>query len=130
MSQEIELVGKIGSMALIRREDLDIDYNIFSRLGHDLRPGMIWVSSGATEIGRLDYMRRNGGEVLHGDPEEVVAQSAALAALMGKLVVEDCLAAAAPAKPAPPQKKPAAKAQAQKGEPAEAQKEPAGQNMK
>lgn len=60
----------------------------------------------------------------------VVAQSAALAALMGKLVVEDCLAAAAPAKPAPPQKKPAAKAQAQKGEPAEAQKEPAGQNMK
>ena len=70
MSQEIELVGKIGSMALIRREDLDIDYNIFSRLGHDLHPGMIWVSSGATEIGRLDYMRRNGGEVLHGDSEE------------------------------------------------------------
>ena len=71
MSQEIELVGKIGSMALIRREDLDIDYNIFSRLGHDLHPGMIWVSSGATEIGRLDYMKRNGGKALEGaDPEE------------------------------------------------------------
>lgn len=38
---QFELVGKIGSMALIRREDQDIDYNIFSRLGAELRPGMI-----------------------------------------------------------------------------------------
>lgn len=66
---EFELVGKIGSMALIRKEDSDIDYNIFSRLGSDLRPGMIWVTSGATEIGRLDYMKRTGHE-LHGDPEQ------------------------------------------------------------
>jgi len=28
----ISLVIKIGSMALIRKEDNDIDYNIFSRL--------------------------------------------------------------------------------------------------
>ena len=53
MASPIELVGKIGSMALIRREEKDIDYNIFSRLGAELRPGMIWVSSGAVEIGRL-----------------------------------------------------------------------------
>ena len=26
---DFELVGKIGSMALIRKEDMDIDYNIF-----------------------------------------------------------------------------------------------------
>lgn len=64
-----DLVGKIGSMALIRREDNDIDYNIFSRLGSDLKPGMIWVTSGATEIGRLDYMKRTGRE-LCGDPEQ------------------------------------------------------------
>ena len=51
-----DLVGKIGSMALIRKEDNDIDYNIFSRLSSELKPGMIWVSSGATEIGRLDYI--------------------------------------------------------------------------
>ena len=57
---DCELVGKIGSMALIRRTDQDIDYNIFARLGADLKPGMIWVSSGATEIGRLDYLKRNG----------------------------------------------------------------------
>ena len=57
---DCELVGKIGSMALIRREDQDIDYNIFARLGAELRPGMIWVSSGATEIGRLDYLKRGG----------------------------------------------------------------------
>ena len=57
---DCELVGKIGSMALIRKEDQDIDYNIFSRLGAELKPGMIWVSSGATEIGRLDYYKRNG----------------------------------------------------------------------
>ncbi|MBQ9307861.1 MAG: uridylate kinase, partial [Clostridia bacterium] len=45
------------------------DYNIFSRLGAELRPGMIWVTSGATEIGRLDYMKRTGME-LTGDPEQ------------------------------------------------------------
>ena len=29
MEYQFELVGKIGSMALIRQEDRDIDYNIF-----------------------------------------------------------------------------------------------------
>ena len=33
MAYQFDLVGKIVSMALIRREDRDIDYNIFSRLG-------------------------------------------------------------------------------------------------
>ena len=69
MSYSFDLVGKIGSMALIRREDRDMDYNIFSRLGSELKPGMIWVTSGATEIGRLDYMKRTGCE-LCGDPEQ------------------------------------------------------------
>ena len=69
MDYAFELVGKIGSMALIRKEDQDIDYNIFSRLGSELRPGMIWVTSGATEIGRLDYIKRTGCE-LCGDPEQ------------------------------------------------------------
>ena len=63
MQYDFELVGKIGSMALIRREEADIDYNIFSRLGRELRPGMIWVTSGAAEIGRLDYIRRTGREL-------------------------------------------------------------------
>lgn len=65
----IDLVIKIGSMALIRREDNDIDYNIFARLGSELRPGMLLVSSGATEIGRLDYLKRTG-KALEGDPEQ------------------------------------------------------------
>lgn len=65
----IELVIKIGSMALIRREDNDIDYNIFARLSSELRPGMLLVSSGATEIGRLDYLKRTG-QCLTGDPEQ------------------------------------------------------------
>ena len=43
----IELVIKIGSMALIRREDNDIDYNIISRVASELKPGMVWVTSGA-----------------------------------------------------------------------------------
>ena len=43
MDYQFDLVGKIGSMALIRKEDKDIDYNIFSRLGAELKPGMIWV---------------------------------------------------------------------------------------
>lgn len=72
----IELVGKIGSMALIRRADHDIDYNIFSRIGAELKPGMVWVSSGATEIGRLDYMKRTGAE-LEGNEEDIKTDYAA-----------------------------------------------------
>lgn len=63
MNFDIELVGKIGSMALIRENEHDIDYNVFSRIGRELHPGIIWVSSGAVEIGRLDYIKRTGGEL-------------------------------------------------------------------
>lgn len=76
MAFEFELVGKIGSMALIQRQDNDIDYNIFNRIGRALRPGMIWVSSGATEIGRLDYMHRTG-KTLEGDADEIKTDYAA-----------------------------------------------------
>jgi len=65
-----DIVVKIGSMALIHNEDGDLDYNIFSRLGKALKPGMLLVSSGATEIGRLDYISRNGKEA-KGETEEV-----------------------------------------------------------
>jgi len=69
MAYQFELVGKIGSMALIQPDNQDMNYNIFSRLGSELRPGMIWVTSGATEIGRLDYLKRTGCE-LCGDLEQ------------------------------------------------------------
>lgn len=59
MKFDCEIVGKVGSMALIRKDEYDIDYNVFSRLGKELYPGCIWVSSGAVEIGRIDYMKRN-----------------------------------------------------------------------
>lgn len=65
-----DVVVKIGSMALIHNEDGDLDYNIFSRLGKSLKPGMLLVSSGATEIGRLDYVNRNGHEAT-GDVEDI-----------------------------------------------------------
>lgn len=74
---EVDLVGKIGSMALICKQDNDIDYNIFRRLSVQLKPGMVWVSSGATEIGRLDYMKRNRGQELTGDIERIKADYAA-----------------------------------------------------
>lgn len=64
MTFDTELVGKIGSMALIDREDNMIDYTRVARLSRELRPDFIWVSSGATEIGRLDYLARNGGKEL------------------------------------------------------------------
>lgn len=60
---DIELVGKIGSMALIDREYNDLNYNIIARLSRELRPGYVWVTSGATEIGKLDYIKRNGKEL-------------------------------------------------------------------
>lgn len=69
MKFDIELVGKIGSMALINKEDNDIDYNIFARLSRELKPGHVFVSSGATEIGRLDYIKRNGSELSGGFDE-------------------------------------------------------------
>ena len=76
MKFDIELVGKIGSMALIDKEHNDIDYNKFARLGRQLHPGMIWVSSGAVEIGRLDFIRRTGAE-LTGNIEDAKTDYAA-----------------------------------------------------
>ena len=72
----LDLVVKIGSMALIQKAENEIDYNIFQRLGGDLRPGMALVTSGAAEIGRLDYMHRAGHE-LCGLTEEDKADYAA-----------------------------------------------------
>ena len=66
----VELVGKIGSMALINREYNDIDYNIIARISRELKPGCMWVTSGATEIGRLDYLHRVGNE-LWGDYNDI-----------------------------------------------------------
>ena len=73
---DFDVVVKIGSMALIRKEDNDLDYNIFSRLAAELRPGYILVSSGATEIGRIDYMKRHNGIELKGNIEEIKADYA------------------------------------------------------
>ncbi|MFR2494497.1 MAG: hypothetical protein ACLTBF_01880 [Christensenellales bacterium] len=61
MQYDFDLVGKIGSMALIRREDADIDYNIFSRLGSELKPGMIWVTSARRSAS--GYIKRTGHEL-------------------------------------------------------------------
>lgn len=66
---DIELVGKIGSMALIDRDYQDLNYNIIARLSRELRPGYVWVTSGATEIGKLDYIKRTGN-VLCGAEED------------------------------------------------------------
>lgn len=80
---EIELVGKIGSMALIRPEDLDINYNTISRISAELRPGMIWITSGATEIGRLDYIKRTGRELPPGEESKTDYAAQGQAILMG-----------------------------------------------
>ena len=63
MKFDTELVGKIGSMALIDKADNLINYTRVARLSRELRPGYVWISSGATEIGRLDYLARNGKEL-------------------------------------------------------------------
>lgn len=72
----IEIVGKIGSMALIDEKHGDIDYNKFAMIGHWLKPGIVWVTSGAVEIGRLDFIRRFGSEA-EGATEEVKTDYAA-----------------------------------------------------
>lgn len=67
----IDVVVKIGSMALIQKEEHALDYNIFERISRELRPGMVLVTSGATEIGRLDYISRHGSEIIGEDLEQV-----------------------------------------------------------
>ena len=74
--ESLDLVVKIGSMALIQKDENAIDYNIFQRLGGDLRPGMILVTSGATEIGRLDYLKRTGHELTGVTEQDKVDYSA------------------------------------------------------
>lgn len=69
MDFNIELVAKVGSMGLINKEYRDIDYNILAHLCRELKPGYVFVTSGATEIGRLDYINRTGFE-LTGDDED------------------------------------------------------------
>lgn len=70
MKFDTELVGKIGSMALIDKTNNILDYTLIARLSAELRPGYIWVTSGAVETGRLDYIKRNGKE-LKGEAEDV-----------------------------------------------------------
>lgn len=64
---DIELVGKIGSMALIDKQHNEVDYNIIAKLSKELKPGYVWVTSGATEIGRIDFIKRNGYELARND---------------------------------------------------------------
>jgi len=71
MSYQIELVCKIGSMALINKAYGDVDYNIIARLSRELKPGYVLVTSGATEIGRIDYFKRNGKELEGGCKEDI-----------------------------------------------------------
>ena len=67
---DCELVGKVGSMALIDKKRNALSYDTVARISADLRPGDIWVTSGAVEVGRLDYIKRNGKEI-EGDDETV-----------------------------------------------------------
>ncbi len=73
MKFDCEVVGKIGSMALIQKGEYDIDYNVFSRIGMDLTPDFIWVSSGAAVIGRVDYIKRNNGREIEDISEEYIS---------------------------------------------------------
>ena len=70
MNFDVQLVGKIGSMALIDKKSNILDYTLIARLSSELKPGYVWVTSGATETGRLDYIHRNGKELI-GSPEDV-----------------------------------------------------------
>ena len=76
MQFDTELVGKIGSMALIDKASNILDYTLIARLSSELKPGYIWITSGAAETGRLDYIKRNGKE-LKGSVEDVKTDYAA-----------------------------------------------------
>ncbi len=75
MKFDYELVGKIGSMALIRKADNDIDYTFSPALARKLKPGMIWCQQRRGRNRASGHLRRNGKE-LTGDAEEVKADYA------------------------------------------------------
>ncbi|MDR0696253.1 MAG: uridylate kinase [Christensenellaceae bacterium] len=77
MKFDIDIVGKIGSMALINRSGDDLDYNILASISRELKPGMVWITSGAVEIGRLDYMKRMNGIELTGRDDDIKTDYAA-----------------------------------------------------
>ena len=58
MAFDVELVGKIGSMALIDTKSNMLDYTLIARLSAELKPGYIWVTSGAAETVRNSTARR------------------------------------------------------------------------
>ena len=76
---DIELVGKIGSMALITTIN-DIDYNVFSRIGRDLVPGMIWVGSGGRD--RKARLYKRTGMELEGDKSAVMTDYSSRAGIL------------------------------------------------
>lgn len=76
MQFDTELVGKIGSMALINKENNVLDYTLIARLAGELKPGYVWITSGAAETGRLDYIKRNGKEA-EGSEEDLKTDYAA-----------------------------------------------------
>lgn len=76
MKFDVELVGKIGSMALIDKASNILDYTKIARLSAELKPGYVWVTSGAAETGRLDFIKRNGKEA-EGTEEELKTDYAA-----------------------------------------------------
>ncbi|MDY6367059.1 MAG: uridylate kinase [Clostridia bacterium] len=76
MKFDTELVGKIGSMALINKENNVLDYTLIARLAGELKPGYVWITSGAAETGRLDYIKRNGKEA-EGSEEDLKTDYAA-----------------------------------------------------
>ncbi len=69
MKFDCDLVGKVGSMALIDKKRNALSYDTVARISQDLLPGDIWITSGAVEVGRLDYIKRNGAEI-EGDAED------------------------------------------------------------
>ena len=73
---DTELVGKIGSMALINKEINMLDYTLLARISRELNPKFVWITSGAAETGRLDYIMRNGKE-LSGSSEDAKTDYAA-----------------------------------------------------
>ena len=85
MKFDVELVGKIGSMALIDKQRNILDYTLIARLSSELKPGYVWITSGAVETGRLDYMKRNGKE-LKGNPEDVKTDYSA----QGQTILMEC----------------------------------------
>lgn len=63
MKKRINLVCKIGSTALLNKDQKEIDIDVFNNLSRNLNANDILITSGALELGKIEYAKMTGKKI-------------------------------------------------------------------